>query len=247
MREPSLAASFLAAGFFAVARRGRRLAPFRRAARITSAVLPAVAMLFTEAWTEIDAVFVLGATGAAYVAVARLIGTRSAPILGALAFDGAVLVGWAQAGITDPQLYALPVGASLLLLGHVHRAELSARATATIRMIALTLVYLASAFSILRFADPSHNLVMAAICVGGMLVGVLSRIRSYLILGAGFLSIDLITDLVRFGLSGQTAATVVLTGLGLALLSGMVVWTSHRNKIRRAVDRLSLEVIAWPL
>lgn len=64
-------------------------------------------------------------------------------------------------------------------------------------------------------------------------------------MGAGFLVVDLATNIARFGLSGQVAATAVLSGMGLLVLCAMVAWTLSRREIEEAARRVFGELATW--
>lgn len=238
-------AAFLFSGVHTIAARGHLSPAFAKTARASALVLPVLSALAFEPDLSWRTAGVTLGVSLAYAVAARVRVSRVATPLATIAVTAATLVAWATAGISDPQLYALPVGAALLFLAHVYRDGLSTTATIWIRIVAMGGVYLASFFSVLAFDAPSHSLVMACIAVGGAVAGVLLRVRSYLFLGAGFLVVDLATAIVRFGLSGQTAATIVLTGLGLALLASLVVWSLNRARIVGVARAFGLELAEW--
>jgi hypothetical protein len=99
--------------------------------------------------------------------------------------------------------------------------------------------------TLLVFDSPVEALVMASACVTGVALGALFRIKSYLFLGAGFLVADLGINLVRFGLSGHVATTVVLTGLGLVLLASMVTWSLNRVALTERIHAFRAELAVW--
>ena len=241
----TMVAAFLFTGVHALARRGVLSGAYERSARLFAMILPAAAALLYGLDVSWSTAGLLTIASLAYAVAARTGIARVAAPIATVAFNAATVVAWLTAGVSDPQLYALPVGLSILLLGHLYRADLSERALATLRLVALGGVYLSSFVSILAFDDPAHSLVMACLAVAGAVAGLVLRIRSYLLCGAGFLVVDLGTSVVRFGLSGQTAATLVLTSLGLALLGALVVWSLHRSTITRAVAAFGVELREW--
>ncbi|MEQ9503230.1 MAG: hypothetical protein RIT81_40565 [Deltaproteobacteria bacterium] len=240
-----LAAAFAYTGVHALVQRGALAPAYARSARLFSMLLPVGAALFFEPDVSWRTCAMMTGASLAYAFAARIGVARVAAPLATILLNAATVVAWVKAGVQDPQLYALPIGASCLFLAHLYQKELSDSAVATIRVIALFGVYLSSFVSVLTFDAPSHSLVMAVLAVLGALAGVTLRVRSYLLLGAGFLVVDLGTSVVRFGLSGQTAATLVLTCLGLALLGGLVVWSLHRRQIVDWCTAFGIEVRQW--
>ncbi|MEQ8984108.1 MAG: hypothetical protein RL846_39545 [Deltaproteobacteria bacterium] len=240
-----LAAAFAYTGVHALVQRGALAPAYARSARLFSMLLPVGAALFFEPDVSWRTCAMMTGASLAYAFAARIGVARIAAPLATILLNAATVVAWVKAGVQDPQLYALPIGASCLFLAHLYREELSDSAVATIRVIALFGVYLSSFVSVLTFDAPSHSLVMAVLAVLGALAGVTLRVRSYLLLGAGFLVVDLGTSVVRFGLSGQTAATLVLTCLGLSLLGGLVVWSLNRRRIVDWCTAFGIEVRQW--
>ena len=240
-----IVATFVVTGVYAAARRNPNDRAFARAARITALVLPllgAIAIPFDASWGHTGIAL---ASSAAYAFAARAGVSRMAGPMVAVALNLGLFVAWSRLGLSDPQAYVLPVSASLIVLAQVYRAELSESNLVAIRIIALAAAYLSGFVTVLSFDEPGHSLLMATVCAAGVLLGTLLRIKSYLFLGAGFLVVDLGTNLVRFGLSGQTAATVVLTGLGLAILAAMVTWSLHRAEIERRLARCLGDLESW--
>jgi hypothetical protein len=242
-----IAGAFFFTGVYTLARRGGAARAFERSSRVTALVLPALAALTAHRALAWDTAAFALACSAAYAVIARAEISKWAGPLAAVAFNISVLIAWTKIGIPDPQLYALPIAASLLVLGHVYKDDLSPEQTALLRFVALGGVYLASLVSILAFDVPSHALVMACISVAGAVVGVLLRIRSYLFMGAAFLVIDLATSMVRFGLEGQNETTIVLTALGLAIIGAMILFSFHRAAILDRARKVLGAVETWPL
>jgi hypothetical protein len=215
-----------------------------RVARRTALALPLVAALVTgDAGLSTSAVLL--AASATWAALGRIGPFRASGLLSALAFDAALAWGWWQVGVSDPQLYVLPVTASVLVLVELYRRELGETARAQLRAWALGVAYLTGLVSSIALDTPASGLVLAVACVIGLGLGAALRIRSYAVLGAGFLAADLAVSVARFGLRGHGPATVVLTGLGLVVLATMVTWSLHRSDWERRARRLRDELASW--
>jgi hypothetical protein len=66
-----------------------------------------------------------------------------------------------------------------------------------------------------------------------------------LILGLAFLLLDLGTLLVRASLRDQRLGFFVLSLTGLAILSLMVAYTMHKEKVRAGLRRLHRALSGW--
>ncbi|MBI4817117.1 MAG: hypothetical protein HY791_12720 [Deltaproteobacteria bacterium] len=218
---------------------------FEVAAKWSALSLPPLALLISSPEATFgDAGLAL--SGAIIYLLAGAVGTsRLAGPLAALMLNIAVGMTWLRTGISTPQAHAIPLAASILVLVHVYRDVLSAKASAWIRLVALGGAYVSGFATLLVFDSPVEALVMASACVAGVALGALFRIKSYLFLGAGFLVADLGTNLVRFGLSGHVATTIVLTGLGLVLLASMVTWSLNRVALTERIHAFRAELAVW--
>ena len=184
-------------------------------------------------------------SSATYALLGRGQLSRWAGVMSAVAFNVATITAWMQLSLTSPQMYGLPLFGSMLVLSQIYRRELGPRALGVVRTVALSGAYLSGLVSVLAFDDPGQALLMAAACSGAVVIGAVFRIRSYLLIGSGFLVADLATNVVRFGLSGQVAATVVLTGLGLTILSAMVAWSLERGRLEALLGRVRQDIESW--
>ena len=71
------------------------------------------------------------------------------------------------------------------------------------------------------------------------------HIRAYLMLGMAFLLIDLGSLLIRASLHSQRLGFFVLSLTGLMILSAMVTYTMHREKVRAGLARLRHALKTW--
>lgn len=239
-------AAFVFTGVQVVARRGERGQPFAIAARYSALILPIAAPL-TTSWDGYGAAQAALGASLAYAFIARVSQTRIAPVLSAVTLNLAITICWLQLELTSPQAYVLPVAATALVLAQLYRRDLGDKSLATIRMCALAAAYLSGFATILAFDTPGQALLMAGVCTAGVLLGVVLKIKSYLLMGAGFLVVDLATNIVRFGLGGQTQATIVLTGLGLVILGAMVAWSLNRALLTARVQQWATRIEGWAL
>lgn len=239
-----LVGAFVSTGAHALAcRRGARA--FEVAAKWTVLLLPPLAVLAGRPEPTFEDAGIALCAAAVYALADRVGTSRIAGPLAALMLNLATSLTWIRTGVSTPQAHVLPLAASVLVLAHVHRDQLSVHASAWIRLVALGGAYLSGFVTLLAFDAPGEALIMAVACVAGIALGALFRIKSYLFLGAGFLIADLGTNIVRFGLSGHAATTIVLTGLGLTVIGAMVTWSLNREQIAARMDALRHELALW--
>jgi len=243
-----IGATFVSAGAYAyLQRRDEGAAALTKALAVTQLVLPMVGLLAVDAEASWANAFLALGAAAAYGVVSKVARSKWAASFAALAFDLAAGVTWLRLGLDDPQLLAIPVSLSLLVLGQIYRRELKPSTLAAIRFTALGLTYLSGFVSVMAFDAPHHGLLMAAACVAGVIAGAVLQIRSYLFLGAGFLVIDLGVNIVRFGLQGAGPATIVLVGMGSVIIASLIAWTLNREAFERRAARFAGELESWAL
>jgi hypothetical protein len=138
---------------------------------------------------------------AAFYAV--LAGARRSLIFAALAALAANAAMWDALAHSQtlgffqhPQLWLIPACFCALAGAHLNRDRLTPDRLRTIRYACLVLIYVSSTADVfLNGVDraPWLPLVLAALSVGGALLGVLLRIRAFLFLGMSFLLLSVVT------------------------------------------------------
>ncbi len=239
--------AFLFAGVHRIARRGSKTAVFESASRFSALLFPLLGIILSLGSPGFRAPIVAVLAAMAYVVVGQSGVSRWSSLLATLALNTAIILSSLEAGLFEPQLYAIPIGASVLLLARLYRGDLSDGHQVILRILALAIIYGTSLLPVLSFSSPGHALVLACICVLGIALGVATKTKSYIFFGLAFLLADLATSIIRFGISSQSAATLVLTALGLSVLASMVTWSLNRCFIEGLYRRLRGEIILWPL
>jgi hypothetical protein len=146
-----------------------------------------------------------------------------------------------------PQFWLIPPAASVLLAAHVNRNRLDQRSLTAIRYISIMIIYLSSSgemfMKMMAVDGPggmSRPIILASLAVGGMLLGILLRVRAFLYLGASFLLLSI------FAMVWQAARLLDHTwpwwvfgiSLGLLILVVFGMFEKYRQEIQRLIDRL---------
>src|SRR5262249_4937366 len=92
---------------------------------------------------------------------------------------------------THPQMWMIPLALILLVSEHLNRRELGPRRSTALRYLALTMIYVSStADMFLAWGEnPYLPIVLALLCVAGVLAGILLRVTAFLYLGTSFLCV----------------------------------------------------------
>lgn len=170
---------------------------------------------------------------------------RVGAVLSALAFNGAVAVAFFGAGVAWPEWVAISVGVSCLALLHVFRDDVSPEAQAVLRGLAMAFIYAATALRPLAFHSVWGLLLCVATCVVGVGIGVLARIRSYVLLGTIFLVTTVSTTLARYGIEQPRVGAIFLSALGVAVVALMVTLSARREAVGRRLDALRRTLKGW--
>lgn len=93
-----------------------------------------------------------------------------------------------------PQAWVIPLALIVLVSEHINRHRLSSEVSNGMRYAGIAMIYIASAADMF-LAGVGNSMwlpvVLAAVCVVGVLAGILLRVRAFIYLGVGFLLLDL--------------------------------------------------------
>jgi hypothetical protein len=184
--------------------------------------------------------------GMLYVVVALARRSSRYALFGALAANvglWCLLVHYGWAFLVHPQLWLVPLALIVLVSEHLNRQRLGPAASATLRYAGLGLLYLSSTADMF-IAGLGHSvvlpLVLALLCVTGVLAGIALRVRAFLLLGVGFLG------LVVFSMIWHAAVDLSQTWvwwasgivLGLVILGLFALFEKRRNDVLRVFEQI---------
>jgi len=243
----ALVAGAVASGLHAwTQRQGEALRVFVRPS-LTGAFLLPLLGLWVAPWREslLSAALLVGY--AAHFAALSVQSSmrRSAALLAALSFNGALWLLWRGTGAGEPQYYIIPAGISLIGLVWLFRDELGELWEARLRAVAISAIYGAAAWRPLMFDAGWAMVLCAFVCVVGVAVGVAMRIRSYVYLGTTFLVTTVVANMVRYGARDHRLGALFLSGLGLLVVGFMVVMTSQREQLLKRYQRVKQMLEGW--
>ena len=138
--------------------------------------------------------------------------------------------------LAHPQLWLVPLALIVLVVEYLNRERLGAAPAAALRYAGLGLLYLSSTADMF-IAGLGHSvvlpLVLALLSVIGVLVGIVLRVRAFLLLGVSFLG------LVVFSMIWHAAVDLAQTWvwwasgivLGIAILGLFALFEKRRNDV----------------
>ena len=230
---------------------------FRRQGRLvlaeplerTGALLPVFPLLaaYWIAQRPGEDVVFLVLVGALYATLSSL---RSSPGFGALAALAGNAAIWSWLGHRDgvgllahPQLWVIPPALCLLAGAHLNRDRLTAAQSAAIRHVAALAIYLASTADILLVGvaqAPWLPAVLAALSVAGIGAGIVLRVRGFLFLGLGFLSLALFSIIWFAAVDLRQTWLWAASGVaaGVAILAAFALVEKKRLEVLRVVGQI---------
>ncbi len=165
--------------------------------------------------------------------------------LAVAAFNVGLWIVWNRLGIglfDHPQLWLIPVGLCVLVAEYLNHDRLSAAQSGAIRYLALSLIYVASTADMFLAGIGNSvvlPLVLLGLSVGGVLLGMLLRLRSFLVLGVTFLLVLLGTMIEYVAIDREQFWVVYACGAitGAAIIVLFAVFEKRRNDVMRAVEQ----------
>jgi hypothetical protein len=167
-------------------------------------------------------------------------------LLGALGVNAgmwALLARHEVSAAVHPQVWVIPLALIVLVSEHVNRRALRPDVSAGLRYLGTGMLYVASSAD-LFIAGVGESVwlpvVLAALCVAGILAGVALRVRAFLFLGAGFLLLDVFAMIWHAAVHRSQAWVWYASGivLGAAILALFALFEKRRNDVLGLVERL---------
>ncbi|MFN0054281.1 MAG: hypothetical protein ACKV0T_19060, partial [Planctomycetales bacterium] len=192
--------AFVGVGLSELFRRQRRLVlaePLERTGALLP-ILPVIGFWAVPSGTHLSLVLLMA--GGVYSALSLLRRSFTFGLLGALAANGGL---WYflhnQHGygfLAHPQVWLIPFAICVLGAAYLNREQLSEEQMAVVRYLASVTIYVSSTAEMFLQGvanAPWLAVVLAGLSVGGMLMGMLLRVRAFLFMGTGFLVLSLAT------------------------------------------------------
>lgn len=106
---------------------------------------------------------------------------------------------WWVAFKHHPQLFVTPVGFSLIFITYLNRSDLSLEMMRRFRSFAGVIIYASSFAELFTATGLLSPIILAVMCVLGILVGIALRIRHFLCLGTISLLLDIMIQIFEVG------------------------------------------------
>jgi hypothetical protein len=190
---------------------------------------------------------VLFTTGVLYVVLAAMRRSLVMALIAASSFTGSLwylLYRTPGLGLTEhPQLWFIPPALAVLIATHLNRDRLDETQRRTVHYGCLFTIYLSSTADIFLIGvaqAPWLPMVLAMLSVAGIFVGIALRIRSFLLLGTGFLCLSLLTMIYH---AAENLGWVWIwwasgIALGVAMLAVFGLFEKRRNEMNALLEQV---------
>ena len=149
----------------------------------------------------------------------------------AILYNAALWVWWSHLGWRmneHPQFYFVPVGLSAILFAEANREELGHSMVKSFRSVGLILIYLTTAFPILKDQSFGAWLTLLALSLIGVFAGIALRAKVFVWMGLATFLLDIVYQLARFSADYAVAKWAIMLGLGV----GLVLFVALNEKKR---------------
>ena len=143
--------------------------------------------------------------------------------------------------IQHPQLWLVPIAASVLLAAYLNEDDFTEEQMAGIRYLSLITIYASSTADIFinGVADsPWLPLILAAFSLAGVVAGIIFKVRGFLMLGSVFLLLAIITMIwyasANLGWTWLWYVAGIVTGATIIFM--FAVFEKKRSEVLRVVD-----------
>ena len=144
--------------------------------------------------------------------------------------------------IVHPQVWVIPLALIVLVSEHVNRYRLSADVSNTMRYAGIAMIYVASSADMF-IAGVGNSMwlpvILAALCVAGVLGGIMLRVRAFIHLGVGFLLLDLFSMIWHAAVDLQQTWVWYASGivLGVVVLALFAYLEKSRTHDKEPVEK----------
>ncbi|MCK6511728.1 hypothetical protein L6R29_17370 [Myxococcota bacterium] len=224
-------------------RMGGRL--LQRVAQRISYVLPLLALLAGVWGGKTPPIASWLIAGVFYGILAHQYGLRwlAVPALGFLNVGIFLFLG--QQAVSAAQWYILPLGLSMFAISGIFAMDLGHKGRNFFRVVGALAIYLTSMVQVLSFRSITDVLLLAGLAIVGMIAGIALQIRSFLVLGLGFLVADIVINLFRIGIQDRVIGMIFLFLTGILLLAAAVFFNLKREAILARIRDWQDQMASW--
>jgi hypothetical protein len=239
--------AFVGVGLAELFRRQRRIVlaePLERSGAFLP-LLPVLGFWFVPSETHFSVIMVAAAGIYAVLSIMRRSFVYG--VLAAAAANGGLWYLLAQADgwglLEHPQLWFIPPALCVLAAAYLNREHMGETELATIRYAAAAVIFISSTADIFLVGvaeAPWLPLVLAALSLAGIFAGIWLRVRSFLLLGTGFLVLALLTVIWYAAVDLEQTWVWSVSGIiaGVLIIALFAVFEKKRQEVLGVLAQL---------
>ncbi len=145
--------------------------------------------------------------------------------------------------LMHPQAWLIPLALIVLVSEHINREKLPEGVSTSLRYLGVCMIYVASTADLFLAGIGASlwlPIVLAVLAVGGVLAGILLRVKAFLFLGVSFLMLDLFTMIWHAAVNRSQTWLWWASGivLGVAILTLFAVFEKRRNDVLKLIEQI---------
>ncbi len=165
-------------------------------------------------------------------------------VLSATIVNASLALLWIDLQWTDPQLFLVPIGMSVMLLVEMLREEIPESLHNPLRYAGALVVLVSPTFDIVG-GSWVHLFTLMILSVVVMLLGIGIRVRVLVYAGAAFLCADLVAMVVRGSIDNHNLLWVAGIVCGAAVLALGAFCENNREVLLQRMRAMSAELETW--
>ncbi|MCP4679781.1 MAG: hypothetical protein GY854_30680 [Deltaproteobacteria bacterium] len=180
----------------------------------------------------------------AYFAHGLTHGVKWSLIASQLIVNIALFLLWGELSFTDPQLFMIPVGISILFLTYLLRDEIPAEFRTPLHYLGAMIILVSPTFNIIS-GNWFHIFSLMFISVLVMVAAIGLRMRALLYMGASFLAADIVAMVVRSSIDRPNTLWIAGLVLGAAVVSLGAFSENNREKLMQRIRAFGAALETW--
>lgn len=172
-------------------------------------------------------------------------GPRPLAFLAACFLNAGLFLLWLHTDHRDPLFYAIPAGASIVGLARIYRDNLGPGARRGLHFAGCLLIYFSTYYRVMQFDSGLYPLLLGGLALTGVALGFALQLRDLFLMSAGFLVLDVISNLAFYGVHRPLLGWTLLTATGLGLTAAGVLFQLRRAELTALLNRIRAHLHAW--
>ena len=171
--------------------------------------------------------------------------SRHAVLLAVFLCNVALFAIWKNRGLSDVQLYTIPLGLSLLVAAQLGRGDLERSNLQVLRGLGCIVLYAGTGWQMATSDGLLFPMLLGLLALATVAGGALLKVRAFLFFGAATLVVDVLANLGRYSFRSQLVLAITITVTGLGLLAGLAWFSVRRAQALEMYRRFSATLEDW--